>query len=105
MIQNSVGPKDRGQLVSLLTRPYAKANFKDPEEIKVVRDQDLVAEDRRIDQAYFTNEELYQISCPVEKSTDPIYAAEILPEDGNEPEFQLLAAHQDHCDSRPCWQW
>ena len=36
-IQGGAGPKDRRQLVSLLNRPYAKANFKDVKESRTSR--------------------------------------------------------------------
>ena len=39
-------------------------------DIKIVRYQDLVAEDRRIDRAYFTSEEIHQISNPSGTTTD-----------------------------------
>ena len=49
-----------------------------------------MAEDRRIDQAYFTSEEIYQISNPSGATPETIYAAEIFPEGDAEPEFQRM---------------
>ena len=55
------GQQHQRSLVNLLISRYAKQHFRDTTKVKIQRYQDLIAEDRAFDEAYFTKVELSEI--------------------------------------------
>ncbi|CAE7941132.1 Ank2, partial [Symbiodinium necroappetens] len=65
-----------------------QANFRDPKEITVSRSSEVIAEDRRVDEAYFTKTELSQIGQDYPEETSPPNLPEIFHQEDEASEIQ-----------------